>query len=387
MSEHGHGHDHDQHEHGHEDPSGVRGWVSGLFSPHSHDAADSIDTALTASAEGIRTLKISLVGLALTAGLQLVVFIASGSVALLGDTIHNAADALTAVPLGIAFLLGRRPPSKRYTYGYGRAEDLAGIFVVAMIALSSAVAGWEAVQRLLHPRTVHAVIWVMVAGVVGFAGNELVAVYRIRVGRRIGSAALVADGLHARTDGLTSLAVVVGAIGVAAGWRLSDPIIGLLITATILVVLRNAARDVYRRLMDSVDPELVDDVHRVLAAVPGVQGVEAVRIRWVGHELRAEAEIISDADLSLAAAHVIAEESYHRLFHEIPRLAEATIHTSPCGHDGHDHHALTAHHRPARSRVVAPGPGAARRRAEDPGDERAPHDTGNGQRGLDVGAG
>jgi cation diffusion facilitator family transporter len=341
---HGHDHPHDHHDGGHEHPSGWRGFVAGLLSPHSHDAADSVDVALTASAEGIRALKVSLAGLAVTALLQLVVVAASGSVALLGDTIHNFADALTAVPLGIAFIVGRRRPTDRYTYGYGRAEDLAGIFVVAMIALSSAVAGWEAVERLRHPQDVRNVGWVILAGVVGFAGNELVAVYRIRVGRKIGSAALVADGLHARTDGLTSLAVVAGAVGVALGWRSADPIVGLAITVAILLILKNAARDIYRRLMDSVEPSLVAGVAGVLASVPGVQAVERVRIRWVGHELFAEAEIVSDSDLNLADAHAIAEEAHHRLLHDIARLAQATIHTSPCGHDGRDHHATTAHH-------------------------------------------
>jgi len=175
------------------------------------------------------------------------------------------------------------------------------------------------------------------------------------VGRKIGSAALVADGLHARTDGLTSLAVVIGAIGVAAGWQLADPIVGLLITVAILVVLKGAARDIYRRLMDSVDPDLVDAVHQVLAAVAGVHAVEGVRVRWVGHELRAEAEIVSDAALTLADAHAIAEQAHLRLLHDIPRLAQATIHTSPCGHDGRDHHATTAHHFPAKARTTAPG--------------------------------
>jgi cation diffusion facilitator family transporter len=340
-------HDHDAHDHDagvHDHPGGLRGLLAGVFSPHSHDAAESIDTALTTSAEGIRALKVSLAALAVTAAFQVVIVAATGSVALLGDTVHNFADALTAVPLGIAFLVGRRRPTKRYTYGYGRSEDLAGIFVVAMIALSSAVAAWEAVRRLLDPRPVHNIAWVVVAGLVGFAGNELVAVYRVRVGRKIGSAALVADGLHARTDGLTSLAVVVGALGVAAGWDLADPVVGLLITVAILFVLKSAARDIYRRLMDSVEPGLVDDVHRVLSSVPGVQAVEGVHIRWLGHELRAEAEITSDADLSLAEAHAIAEEAHHRLLHDIRRLGHATIHTSPCGHDGRDHHAATSHH-------------------------------------------
>ncbi|MGH9188951.1 MAG: cation diffusion facilitator family transporter [Acidimicrobiales bacterium] len=350
-SDHPHpGHDHDHgYGHGHEHAhgrGGIRGFIAGVFSPHSHDAADSVDSALTASTEGIRALKISLVGLGLTAVIQVVIVIISGSVALLADTIHNLSDALTAVPLGIAFMLGRRRATKRYTYGYGRAEDLAGLFIVAMIALSACVAGWEAVRRLLDPQEIRNVGWVLVAGIVGFIGNELVAVYRIRVGRKIGSAALVADGLHARTDGLTSLAVAAGALGVLGGWPLADPVVGLLITVAILVVLRSAARDIYRRLMDSVDPELVDDVYRVLASVPGVQAVESVRIRWIGHELRAEAEIISDADLRLADAHDIAEDAHHRLLHDIRRLAQATIHSSPCGHDGRDHHTTTAHHFP-----------------------------------------
>lgn len=344
---HDHGHRHGDGQGAQESSGGVRRLTS-LFVPHRHDGGETIGAVLDASDEGIRALKISLAGLAVTAALQLGVVAISGSVALLADTIHNFADALTAVPLGIAFWLGRRPATTRYPYGYGRAEDLAGIFIVAMIALSAAVALWEAIQRLLHPADVRNVGWVLVAGVVGFFGNELVALYRIRVGRRIGSAALVADGLHARTDGLTSLAVVLGAIGVAAGWPLADPIVGLAITVAIVVVLKDAGRDVYRRLMDSVDPDLVDRARAVLAAVDGVEAVDAVRIRWVGHELRAEAEIISDCDLNLAAAHRIAEEAHHRLLHDIPRLAEATIHTSPCGHDGRDHHASTAHHRRPR---------------------------------------
>ena len=337
-----HGHDHGA---GHAQGRGaIIGFIAGLFSPHSHDTADSIDSALTASAEGIRALKISLIGLAVTAAIQVVIVVISGSVALLADTIHNFSDALTAIPLGIAFVLGRRRPTKRYTYGYGRAEDLAGVFIVAMIALSAAVAGFEAVRRLLDPQEIRNVGWVLAAGVVGFLGNELVAVYRIRVGRKIGSAALVADGLHARTDGFTSLAVVAGAVGVLAGWPLADPVVGLLITVAILFVLKGAARDIYRRLMDSVDPALVDHVDQVLSGVPGVERVETVRLRWVGHDLRAEAEVVSDSDLTLAQAHDIAEEAHHQLLHQIPRLAQALIHTSPCNHSGRDHHVATSHH-------------------------------------------
>jgi cation diffusion facilitator family transporter len=289
-------------------------------------------------------LTVSLGVLALTAVVQVVVVAASGSVALLSDTIHNFADALTAVPLGLAFWAGRRPANRRYTHGYGRSEDLAGVFIVAVIALSSAVAAWEAINRLIHPHHVRDIAWVIVAGVVGFAGNEVVAVYRLRVGRRIGSAALVADGLHARTDGFTSLAVVAGAVGVALGWQLADPIVGLVITVAILVVVKNAARDIYWRLMDAVDPGLVGQVTAVVAAVAGVESVDGVRIRWVGHELRAEVEISSDGGLSLADAHHVAEIAHHQLLHEIPRLARVSIHTSPSGNDSADPHSLTAHH-------------------------------------------
>jgi cation diffusion facilitator family transporter len=350
--DHGHGHHHD---HEHEHPGGLRGLVRSIFSPHSHAAADSVDSALEASRQGMRALKISLAGLAVTAVLQLAVVAVSGSVALLADTIHNFSDALTALPLGFAFWIGRRRATKRYTYGYGRAEDLAGIFIVVVIALSAVVAAWEAVHRLLHPQDVRNLGWVAAAGAIGFVGNELVAGYRIRVGRAIGSAALVADGLHARTDGLTSLAVLVGAAGVAAGWERADPAVGLLISVAILFVLVGAARDVYRRLMDSVDPDLVDKVEAVLNGVPGIEEVEAVRIRWVGHELRAEAEVVCDCELSVAEAHDISEEAHHRLLHGVPRLAQATIHVGPCAHDGRDHHAATAHHFPPDASTTGRG--------------------------------
>lgn len=232
--------------------------IKEIFAPHSHDAADSVDDTLESTAAGIRTVKISLLVLGLTALIQIVIVVMSGSVALAADTIHNFADALTAVPLWIAFALGAKPATRRYTYGFGRVEDLAGSFVVAMITMSAIIAGYEAIARLIHPQQIEHVGWVALAGLVGFIGNEWVALYRIRVGHRIGSAALIADGLHARTDGFTSLAVLCSAGGVALGFPLADPIVGLLITAAILAVLRTAARDVFRRLLDGVDPAMVD---------------------------------------------------------------------------------------------------------------------------------
>ena len=335
-----HDHDHD-HEPGHDhDHRGLRS----LFLRHRHDSAASIDSALESSERGIRALWISLVGLGATALIQLVVALASGSVALLNDTFHNFADAFTALPLWLAFSLGRRRPSDRYPFGYGRAEDLAGGAVVAMIALSAVVAAWEAIDRLLHPTGVRYLGAVIGASLVGFAGNELVAQYRIRVGRQIGSAALVADGLHARTDGLSSLGVLAGALGVAAGFDRADAIAGLVIAALIVSVLRQAAGDVIARLMDAVDPALADTARHVLARVSGVQGVGELRIRWIGHRLHAEAEITVDGDLPLSAAHRIAEDARHRLLHDVPRLTSAIIHADPCGHDGVDHHADLEHH-------------------------------------------
>jgi cation diffusion facilitator family transporter len=334
---HGHGHGHGR--------TGVTSLLSSVFAPHSHDAADSVDSALESSADGIRAVKISLVVLAATASAQAVVAVWTGSVALLADTVHNVSDALTAIPLWIAFVLGRRAPTRRYTYGFGRAEDLAGVFVLAMIALSAVIAGYESARRLFEPQPVAHIGALIAAGSIGFVGNEWVALHRIRVGRRIGSAALVADGLHARTDGFTSLAVVLGAIGVGLGFPMADPIVGLLITVAILAVLRGAARDVYRRLMDAVDPALIDTAEQALRAVPGVVDVEALRLRWVGHRVRAEAGIVVDPGLTVVEAHAIASEAHHRMLHQVPRLVDALVHTSPSGPEGRAHHEALAHHR------------------------------------------
>jgi cation diffusion facilitator family transporter len=327
-----HGHDHHDHDHDFSVWGRLVHEVSEMFGGHSHDAADQVDQALEADADGRRALWLSLVGLAVTAAVQAGVVVLSGSVALLGDTLHNVADALTAVPLLVAFRLARRAPTKRYTYGYGRAEDLGGVFVIAMIAFSSVFAAYEAIIRLLHPQDVTHLWAVAVAAVVGFAGNELVARYRIRVGRRIGSAALVADGLHARTDGFTSLAVLLGAGGVALGWRQADPIVGLLITIAILGVLRSAAAQVGARLMDAVDPLLVDQAIAAVATIPGVGAVRELRIRWIGHTLRAEADIEVNPALSLTAAHDLAHHAEAHLLHHVRRLNAATIHVSPAGH-------------------------------------------------------
>lgn len=341
-------HDHADHDHahheahkGHERPLAR---IRHLVKPHSHEPADKLDSALESSAQGIRVLKTSLAVLAATACVQAAIVAASGSVALLGDTLHNAADALTAVPLGVAFVLGRRKPTKKYTYGYGRAEDLAGVAVVLVMGVSSMAAAAEAIQRLLHPRPVTHLAAVAAAAALGFAGNEIVARYRIRAGRGIGSAALVADGLHARTDGFTSLAVLAGVGGAAAGCGWADPGIGLLITAAIAVTGWHAAREIGRRLMDSVDPEITDNAEKALRAVPGVLGVGHIRLRWTGHRLRAECEIQVDSRSTAIEAHDVAVRSEHALVHAIPKLVAAVVHADPYPADGADYHELLAVH-------------------------------------------
>lgn len=340
--DHDHGHDHS---HGHEAPAGVVGRLRHLVSPHSHDTAVALDSELETSRRGMRALLLSFLGLTATAALQALVFLVSGSVALLVDTIHNVADALTAVPIAVAFTVGRRVATKRYTYGYGRAEDLAGIVVVVVIAASAALAALEAVRRIADPRPLDHLGLLALAGVIGFLGNELVARYRITVGREIGSAALVADGLHARTDGFTSLGVVLSAALAWAGYERADPIVGLLIVLAVLAVLRDATRDVYRRLMDAVDPELVDLVERTARDTAGVRDVGDVRLRWIGHRLRAELEIVVDETLTVVAAHRVAEATEHRLLHDVPRLHAALVHADPDGYP----HDLTGHHRVAPS--------------------------------------
>lgn len=339
---HDHEHTHEQHdERGHGPLADVRHFFGG----HSHDVADQIDSELEDSHEGTRALWISLVVLGITTGIQGGVVLGSHSVALLGDTLHNFGDALTALPLGLAFVIARRPANDRYTYGYGRGEDLAGLAVVLVVVVSAAIAGYEAINRLLHPADVHALGWVGAAAVVGFVGNEVAARVRISTGRRIGSAALVADGIHARTDGLTSLAVLVGAGGVALGWRWADPVVGLVITIAIVAVVRQAVRSIWHRLMDAVDPELVAHARTAGAAVPGVVALERFRVRWIGHRLHAEAEILVPGDLGVVAAHQLAHEVEHAIIHAVPRLADVLVHASPDPTKVPNAHEAVVHHR------------------------------------------
>jgi len=311
---------------------------------HQHDHTHgTLDPALLTTQRGIWALKWSLWGLLATAFFQLGVVLISNSVALLADTIHNFGDAAIAIPLWIAFLFARKKPTNRFTYGYGRVEDLAGIAVVLAILISGVVVGYESLSRLFTPHPVEHLWAVIVASVVGFLGNETVAVFRIKVGREIGSAALVAEGQHARTDGLGSLAVLVGALGVWLGFPLADPLIGLLITLIIFKIGWDSGKSLFARLLDGVDPEVIDEVRHAAKHVPGVEDIAEVRVRWIGHRLLAEVNIAVRSDLSVEQGHDIATEVRHQLLHHLRYLSNATIHIDPISASGERHHRYEEH--------------------------------------------
>ena len=359
-------HAHDQHEHGHphkhevhdhlQDPDHKQGhdhghsdnlvihWLQHLFTPHSHGHQQAALDPTLATDRGMWALKISFAGLMVTAVFQVVIVAVSGSVALLADTIHNFSDALTAIPLGLAFWLSRRARNTRYNYGYGRAEDIAGVIVVLMIAYSAFEAIRQAVLRFITPEPITNLGWVAVAAVIGFIGNELVALFRIKVGKEIGSAALIADGYHARTDGFTSLAVLAGAIGVWLGYPILDPIIGLGIGIAILGIVWKTARDMWHRMMDAVDPEIYAEFKHIASHVHGVRDVHSAAIRWVGHRLWGEMHVTVDCNLNVLQGHLITEEVRHELFHEFPALVEVIVHADPCECDRTIEYHPTRHH-------------------------------------------
>jgi cation diffusion facilitator family transporter len=345
--EHHHGGEHDSHDsHDASDAHGSHG-------AHGHTHG-SVDPSISSNERGLWAVKWGFVGLFLTASLQLVVVFLSHSVALLADTIHNFGDAGTAIPLGIAFLFARRAATPRFTYGFGRVEDLAGLAVVLTIFASAGVAFYQAINRLIHPHTVSHIGAIIGASIIGFLGNELVAVFRIRVGKEIGSAALIADGYHARTDGWTSLAVLAGALGVYFGYPKADPIIGLLITVAILGIVWQSVKLVFARMLDGVEPGVLDEVRHSAGHVPGVDGVSDVRARWIGHTLRAEVSITVDPHLTVQEGHDLAKRVEHEMGDDLKFLSGVTIHIDPAGEAGEQCHRAEPHDGATASRIKTP---------------------------------
>lgn len=322
-----HSHDDTHHDHNHDHHTGIRGWFDHLIQPHSHDHSDlAADRAFADNQAGIRPVWLALAALTLTSILQLAIIFASGSVALLADTAHNIGDGLNSIPLLIAFYLAQRVATRRYTYGYGRAEDIAGIFIVLSILVSAGIVFWESFQRLLNPQPMQNIGWVAVAAIVGFLGNEAVAVMQIGVGKRIDSAALVADGLHARTDGLTSLAVLIAAGGAWLGLPLVDPIIGLLIGVAILFITWDATKRMWFRMMDAVEPEIVDSVETAVSAHPQVQSIHRLRLRWVGHQLHGDTQVSLQPTANPATT---IQAIRHSLHHTLPKLTDFIVELTP----------------------------------------------------------
>lgn len=331
-----HDHAHDNYDHAHPPARrGVRGWLASvLHLDHQHnEQALMADVAFAATREGIRTVWIALGLLLVTTILQTVIYLSSGSVALLADTVHNLGDALNSIPLLVAFYLARRLPTRRYNYGYHRAEDVAGVIIVLSIAFSAAYILYESILKLLNPQLITNPGTVAAAALIGFAGNELVALIQIRTGRRIGSAALVTDGLHARTDGLTSLAVLLAAFGSWAGLPMLDPIIGLLIGVAIVFITRDAALSIWYRLMDAVEPDVYARAEEAIlsqsAAQPGLAEISRLRLRWLGHRLLADVHIAVTPTLSVAEGHSVAEQVRLGLFQAMPLLSEVLVHVEP----------------------------------------------------------
>ena len=355
--DHAHAHDHvDDHEHeghahhghSHAHPRGILGSLAAVLhlDGHSHSHEDLAgDGDAGNNGKGMRVIIIGSVLLGITALLQVLVFAASGSVALLGDTVHNFSDALGSIPLLIAFWLSGRAATKRYTYGYGRAEDLAGLVIVLSIGLSAVYLLWESVNRLLSPQPPGHLAWLAAAALIGFAGNELVASLQIRTGREIGSEAMVANGYHARTDGLTSLAVLAAAVGVWLGFPILDPVIGVIMGLVILWITLRAARSMWYRLMDAADPKTVAKVESVIREHGLVMGLNRLQMRWHGHSMRVEAVVTVDGCPDAAQCRAIADHLSHHLYHEIPNLGETTLEVLPCRTDGGQAEGEVSHHR------------------------------------------
>ena len=307
---------------------------------HTHGA---VDPSIVTIERGIWAIKWSFAGLMATALFQVVVVVLSGSVALLADTIHNFGDAATAIPLWIAFAFARLKPSNRFSFGYGRVEDLAGVAIVLTILFSAIVAGWQAVDRFLHPQPVTHLGALVAAAIFGFAGNEAVAVFRIKVGKEIGSAALIADGYHARVDGWTSLSVLFGAVGVWLGYPLADPVVGFAISLAILWIVWESGKAVLIRMLDGVEPETIGEIEHAAGHVEEVQEVSEVRARWIGHRLHAEVNIAMDPKVTVAEGHEVAKELHHQLLHQLPYLSRATVHVDPVEEAGEEHHRVAEH--------------------------------------------
>lgn len=301
---------------------------------HSHGAYDNRDA--------VRAVIISAVVLGAAAVVEILAAVVSGSASVLADGLHNSGDVLTTFVLLGAFALARRPATRRFPSGYGRIEDIATLIIVVVIVTTAAVAAVESVRKLIHPEAYTNIPFSLFAAAVGIVANLSVSEYKVRVGRGVGSTALEADGVHSRVDALVSAGAFAG-IGLAGmGLRLADPVAGLVITLAILYILVGTLRKLVLRMMDAVDPDVIDELSAAAMKADGVLGVHDVRARWVGRELVVVMHVDADADLSLKDAHEIGVRVGHEVAHAVPE-ARVDVHMDP-GIEAHEHTAHAPHH-------------------------------------------
>jgi cation diffusion facilitator family transporter len=264
-----------------------------------------------------RAVAVGAIGLALTGLIELVIAVASGSVALLSDALHNLSDVSTSLVVFLGFAVSKRAASERYPYGYERAEDLAGVGIAVVIWASAVLAAVQSVHKLLEHGTTSHVGWAIAGAAIGIIGNQAVARYKLVIGRRINSGTLIADAKHSWLDALSSAGALVGLLGVLAGASWADPVAGLAVTLFICHVGWEVTSDVVHRLMDGVDPEVVTTAEQVAAQVPGVRHAHA-RARWTGRTLRLEVEGWLDAGTSVAEADGVGREVARTVGQELP---------------------------------------------------------------------
>jgi cation diffusion facilitator family transporter len=262
-------------------------------------------------------------GLAATGLIELLLAVLTGSVGLLGDAIHNLSDVSTSAVVFLGYWLSRRPPTERYPYGLERAEDLARIGIAVVIWASAAFAGYESVRKLIEHGTTSHLGWGIAGAGIGVAGNQVVARYKLVVGRRINSATLVADARHSWLDALSSAGAMAGLIAVALGQRWGDPVAGLAVTALICHVGYEVTADVVHRPADGIDPSVITGAEAAAGSVPGVIHAHA-RARWTRRTLRIEIEGRVDPDMPVRDADELGRQVATALAHEVPEAGSLT---------------------------------------------------------------
>ena len=301
----------------------------GVHAHHGNHTLAETATFADSTSAGVRALRIGVAGLAFTTLLQLVLLMLSGSVALLGDTVHNGIDVAGTAIVWLAFGLTRRDRSDLFSFGYHRFEDLAGLAVAGLIAVSAILVLYEAVTAFGDATPIDNPGLVLAAGVIGLAGNEAVAIFKFRTGKRIGSAALIADGRHSQADGLSSAGVVIAAVGLMIGIDWLDPLAGFAIGLLIAWTAYESGRDVILRLLDTADPEVVQELEQIAGEVVGVDHINDLRMRQMGRTVHVVANVCMPGGYTLAQAHAAAEELRGAWLEELPPGSAVDIHVDP----------------------------------------------------------